>query len=544
MLQDRTPHEPSLRLRVYKLAIAVALTFAAVALEWHFFRHAGPLWRDEANSANLAGLGTWAAIQQHAQYDSFPLVWNICLWILANAGWTHDYHLRLFGLLAAWVQLGALWWAARACGLAVPLVSLVLYALAPSAVVYGTMFRGYGLGAAAFLIATAMLVRFVQAPSLLRATALALANIAALQSNFANGVLLAATHTAAALSSWRSKGQWVRTCALLAVAFGLTAASLGLCWSWIRYALEVGSAEQRPVQLAAIAAVWWESLGTTSVAALLPLWLGALLCTSTTLWQCVRRSPGRYPSCVLALAAAFTVAMMLVYFWQVARLPSQQWHYLSLNALLALASDTALHRWLTTRRQSVQALAFTAIAACGAVVAWQSWPLVAVRMTNVDLIANVIERQAKSNDLVVVAPWYCGLSFARYYRGAAPWITLPDLPDHRFHYHLQIRAKIALGDDGTAEERLRIQKTLQAGGRVWLVGDLTAPPPGAPAPTMPRGPHPVTGWRAGPYLDAWEMQVAALLRDHAEEIWGVELPPAGTINPWENLRLTVIEGWR
>ena len=522
---------------------AVALTMAAVVLQLRFLQHAGPLWRDEANSAHLAALTTWSAIHQHANYDSFPLLWNLCLWILANAGWTQDHHLRLFGLFASWAQLGALWWAARACGAIAPLFSLVLYSLGLPAVVYGTMFRGYGLGTAALLVATGMLCRFVQGPSLRRGVALVLANIVALQANFANGVLLAATHSAAAFSSWRGDREWQRIWALLATALGIATASLGLCWSWIRYAFEVGSAEQRPVQLGAVAAVWLGSLGATPVPTLF-LWLAAMVLTFMTLGQCVRHGPRRSPECVLAMSAPLALGAMLVYFWQVARLPSQQWHYLSLNAVLALGSDLALHRWLGARPRLAQALALAALVGSGVVATWQNWPLVAVRMTNVDLIAARIEREAKPHDLVVVAPWYCGVSFQRYYRGSTPWITLPNLSDHRFHYHLQIRAKIARGDQGIAEERSRIAATLQAGGRVWLVGDLTAPPPGQPPPTLPPGPHPLTGWRAGPYLDAWEMQIAALLRDHAAEIWGIEVPQAGSINPWENLRLTVIEGWR
>jgi hypothetical protein len=146
--------------------------------------------------------------------------------------------------------------------------------------------------------------------------------------------------------------------------------------------------------------------------------------------------------------------------------------------------------------------------------------------------------------LVVVAPWYCGISFQRSYHGPAPWITLPEVPDHRFHYHLAIRAKLELGDRGIEEERMRIVETLKRGDRVWLVGDLSAPPAGELPPSLPPAPHPMTGWRAGPYLEAWEQQIAALLRDHSRDIWGIEVPRPSRINPWENLALTVIEGWQ
>lgn len=537
------PSSPS-EVRPYAVASALILTAGAVALQLRFFQHAGPLWRDEANSANLAALGSWEEILRNAHYDSFPLLWNLCLWVLAQAGWTADSQLRTFGLVAAWVQLGAFWWAARMVGLVAPTMALALYACSAPTVVHGTMFRGYGLGAAAFVLATGMLVRFVQLPSTGRAVFLTVANIAAVQSNFANGVLLAATHVAAALVVWRDPRKQERIWVLLAGALALAAASLGFCWAWIRYAFAVGSAEQRPVQLGSVAAVWWQSLGAQSVPTLLALWIAAMTATAASLWRYARGSRTLSPRSVLVLGAPIAVGAFLVYFWQVARLPSQEWHYLSLNALLALAGDVACRDWLRRHGQSVKTVALTAVTALGLFSIWQSWPLVAVRMSNVDLVASVLHEQARASDLVVVAPWYCGVSFQRYYRAAAPWITLPNLPDHRFHYHLHIRRKMTRGDEGIADERRRIVGTLQAGGRVWLVGDLSAPPPGKPAPSIPPGPHPVTQWRAGPYLEAWEMQIAALLRDHAIEIWGIELPHTVRINPWEHLRLTLIQGWR
>ncbi|MCX8073929.1 MAG: hypothetical protein N3C12_16055 [Candidatus Binatia bacterium] len=531
------------RTELPKLLAAVLLTTVIAALQRRFVLHAGGLWRDEANSANLVALRDWWSIWEHARYDSFPLLWNALVWLLGNAGWTDDTSLRQAGLLMGWAQLAALWCAARVAAATAPLLALALYALSPSTIVYGSMFRGYGLSAAVFLLATAGLIHFLRSPTRSRAAVLALANIAAVQANFANGVLLAATHAAAALVFWPSAPHARRIWAGLAVAFGAATLSLGLSWHWIAYAFEVGSAEQRPVTLTGVARVWWESLGTALPAQFL-LWLAALAIVVGGSARCLRSRAASQPECVLALAALIGLAGFLVYFRTIARLPSQEWHYFSLNALLALAAEANLAHLLVARPKTAQWFVLAMLASAAAVTAWQDLPSTKVRATNADLIAAAVAHEAAPTDLVVVAPWYCGISFGRYYRGQAPWMTLPDIPDRRFHYHLQIRAKIARGSQGIAAERQRIEDTLQSGHRVWLVGDLSAPPPGHPVPTMPPGPHPVTGWRAGPYLEAWEQEIAVLLREHATGIWAVELPDTQPINRWENLRLTVIEGWR
>ena len=61
------------------LAISVAL----IPLHLEFYRHAGPLWRDEVNLLNVATMPTFRSMFEHFHLDSFPFVWlSLCrLWI-------------------------------------------------------------------------------------------------------------------------------------------------------------------------------------------------------------------------------------------------------------------------------------------------------------------------------------------------------------------------------------------------------------------------------------------------------------------------------
>ena len=65
------------------------------------------------------------------------------------------------------------------------------------------------------------------------------------------------------------------------------------------------------------------------------------------------------------------------------------------------------------------------------------------RQTNIDLIAAQLREQAGPNDLILVYPWYCGITFNRYYHGAAPWTTLPALSDPRIHRYDLLKEKLA-----------------------------------------------------------------------------------------------------
>jgi hypothetical protein len=116
--------------------------------------------------------------------------------------------------------------------------------------------------------------------------------------------------------------------------------------------------------------------------------------------------------------------------------------------------------------------------------------------------------------------------------------------DHAVHVHLEIRDRMERGAEGVAGELARVEQVLRAGGTVWVVGEPMSPPPGQPAPILPPAPTGPQGWRAGPYLDMWELQLGALLRAHAASVERVPLPDVGQVNAWENVPLYRASGWR
>jgi len=98
------------------------------------------------------------------------------------------------------------------------------------------------------------------------------------------------------------------------------------------------------------------------------------------------------------------------------------------------------------------------------------------------------------------------------------------------------------GSAGVAPELNRVERTLAAGGRVWVVGAPVAPGPGKEVGTLPPAPQGPEGWRATPYLKDWELQFGALLRDRGRQISGITLPDVGAVNINESLPLVLVEG--
>jgi hypothetical protein len=162
------------------------------------------------------------------------------------------------------------------------------------------------------------------------------------------------------------------------------------------------------------------------------------------------------------------------------------------------------------------------------------------RQTNVDQIALRLSREADPNDYIIVHPWHCGVSFARYYAGPAPWTTLPPIEDHEIHRYDQLKVQMQLAHP--------IQPVLEAaesalrdGHRVWVVGRLEESPGVPPEPK--RAPNNPWGWHDAPYTESWGAQMRYFLAGHTVQRMGLPRLSLGSVNPLEDLPVVVLTGW-
>lgn len=528
--------------RPVRLAVAVLLTLALAWLHLNAHRHAGALWRDEVNSVNVVSMPTVQEVFAHVGYDSFPPVWIATLYVWRSLGLgDSDEEYRRIGLVIGLAMIGVAWWTTWRLGVGPPLVTLLLFGMSPSIIVYGDMVRGYGLAALAIVWSVGAMWAFIDSPGWRRYLVAQIAFVFAAQSHFANSVVLLAIGLGAAAVCWRR-----RDFRLLLATLGIGAVAAFLLifvnQSNLAYMSSTAPQEQGGWRsFASLFQVFAEALAP-GVAVMQVAWVVLPLAAAAGFvlaWTQRGSEVSRQRATFAAVTVAAGVAATFVAY-KLTRLPTQYWHYLSLIAVCALACEvgvdilaSSLRRGEWLRTASVAVLAV--LAAPGVVPGTQ------VRLTNLDLVARSIEQSAGPDDLVVVFPWFCGITFQRYYRGPAPWITLPEMPRHDLHHHLVIREKMKLGEAAVAPELARVERTLRSGGRVWVVGAPLAPDPGSSLPVLPQ---PLGSGSAGAYLDNWEMQLGVLLESHAREGRRVMLPDDVAVNVWENPPLLLVEGWR
>ena len=279
-------------------------------------------------------------------------------------------------------------------------------------------------------------------------------------------------------------------------------------------------------------------------------WLWAALLSAAIVAGCIllvgrKRPPAdiedREVACfLLTIMVAITVGYYV--FLKVTKFPTETWYYLVWMGVIAVAVDALIARavrdgWGRPIRL-VMALLGVAVMLPGV------WQRAAVRMTNLDVVARQLNSQVAKEDLVLVHPWFCGVTFKRYYTGRAEWTTLPPLSDYRLQRLDLFKAQMSL-EDPIQPVLEKAEATLRSGHIVWLVGYFPFSNPPRPAPQLPRPGEGPEGWRGAPYMAAYGMQVAYFLQSHAVESAALKTAPiTQAVNPFENLPVRAISGWR
>ncbi len=541
-----------------EILAALLLTLAIAALAAIRATEAGGLWRDEAGEARLATLPTVSEVVASFQHEAFPPPFPLA--VRAYSRWTGggDGALRAFGFAVVLAIAGALWLDARLTARSVPILSLALLGFDAPFFVLGESLRGYGLGSALVLATYGLLAASLAEPvragtrPTRRQAALgglaALAAVASVQVVLGNAALVLALCGAAAVVAAARRRLGL---AAWALACGGSAAL-----SLLPYAAQLAAARRQwsmivvyPARTSRI----WQTL--THLLGSLPVrlvWLVLALCgLAAAVRALARRRPAEEPlrgdpearrldvAAFAALAFLGALAAQIGFLELLAYTP-RPWYLLPLAALLAAALDTLFS---TLPARDGRRLAAARPAAAALVVLLQAAALgqgLAVRQTNVDEVARAVERQAAPQDLVVVVPWYFGVSFGRYYRGAAPWTTLPEIADHRIHRYDLLKARLA--STHPLDDLLQATAaTLASGHRVWLVGTALWPRPGEAVEARPPAPGTPDGWHDWPYLIAWSRQLGAFLLAHGGRPAAVPLPRDRPVNRLEDLSLTVVQ---
>ncbi|MCU1350293.1 MAG: hypothetical protein JWO56_3323 [Acidobacteria bacterium] len=427
--------------------VGAAIAAVSAALHVIFLQSAGAFWRDELVSIRVAASPTLSAWMQRLQFESFGAVWQLLLRAWMSVAGDAIPTLRLLGFLIGLGILAATFMASRITGSGTPLFALAVIGTNAALIRSGDAIRGYGLGVLLGILTVAALQRAVTLRTRNAWLLAAIVAIAGVQTSYYNAVLLFACCVAAAAVAGRDFWKPLAMGALAAASLlpYLGAMRARAQWTvletydvplslWIRNARDVFASSGR---IAAVITI---------------LTIGLAIATGIVL--AVRKRPYGYPLLVMAV---FTIGHF-VFLHAVGYFP-QPWYYAILLAVLAFCADGLLPPPI----RMAAALLVVVTAVPGAARA------VAVRQTNADQAAALVAARARPGDAIIVYPWYCGLSFDAYYRGAVPWMTLPPLRDVSLQRYDLVNRAVA-DRDAALPAVAAASRALREGHHVWLIG--------------------------------------------------------------------------
>jgi hypothetical protein len=519
---------------------ALAMTAAAVLLHLYSLSMAGGLWRDEVGLVNIAGLPAWREIVWGLMHDHCPVVFPAVIRAWTALGWAHtDMGLRVLGLCVGLFLLASFWAASRMMSKGPPLLLLSLAAMNPVVIRYGDSMRGYGLGTAFMTLTIGLMWRFIERPGWRHGLLAGLVAVVSVQTLYQNAFFLLAICVAGVVVSFRQR-QYSTIAGILSIGF-IAALSL------VPYVKPVHDAQ-----------IWWLvsksginlaiALGRLSQLAdnFFGVWivlavLAAAFGIGRIFFKALQEEPVGQPD--LALFGGIAIVLGAIgfgLFIKASGLPTQSWYYIPVLCFTMVCCDSVFPRVHSLTMTGVLVIASFALLVSPTAYSALCW-----RQTNGDMLAAQLTKAAVTDDYIIVHPWYNGVTFAYYYKGAAKWTTIPPITDHRFHRYDLIKEKIQT-PKAIAPVLNQVRATLQSGHRIWFVGDISATPAGsAMPPDPPVAPNSPSGWLDAPYYPVWGGQLGWYLQNHAAKITPYKVGATNSIavNPLEKMTLTLFSGW-
>ena len=551
---------------IESLAALIGTAFSAMLLVLTAM-NAGPLWRDETNTFNLAQMPSLRDLWHNLQFDSCPLLWPLVVRASGMFGLTNgDMGIRILGLAIGLFLLVSLWLCQRWIGGRAPILSIALLGGLPAFIFIVGANRPYGLAGCLLVLSFGKIWRVLESPSNSRIFSAGFTSLLFVQCVYYDVIFLGAMLAAGALVAIRRQ-QWKILWTMAGIGF-VAGASLVIYLPIIHPSSEYMSFWRSPNFGAA---TLWDGLAD----ALAPrssanpqgangpqiwIWMG-LLFAGTIVGVVMQRtrvcqksnsevtSQSSNPEqsdlalfCVTSMVLGiigYTGYLLKLQFF------AQPWYYVEILILCAISLDGVLTAsWPALRPWGLARIGFLVVMMLNAGPAWAE---AHTRRSNVDVAAAFLSRNASASDLIVVQNAWEGITFNRYYRGQAQWLSVPPVDSHELHRIDLVMAKMNQPEAMTPVLRA-ITDTLASGHHVWLTGSIPIArrkdgPPG-PTPLPPPPAEMPTRWWEGSYLYWWNQQITTLLLDHAQEGKVETIAAPVPVNHFEDVSVARFSGYK
>jgi hypothetical protein len=528
--------------------------------------NAGPLWRDETNTFNMAQSPSLKAMWDNLPFDSFPPLYILLLraWgFLGMAG--TDAGIRVLGLFIGLLFVGSLWIFGKFVTRGAPTLSLGLLFSVPAVIFVVTSNRAYGLAMCLLVFTFVTVWRLLEHPSKPRILVAALVCFLFAHCLYYSVVFLGAILFGGVVVAFRRK-EWRALFALSAIGCA-SAATIAIylpivrrgstfvpmfqvpmfgwefLWSRLNGAIAMVSSAQLPVPSAFEVWIWIAVFVLALAVGCRGQFKRSSFPAGLPSSSPSQMDPGhRADLALLAVIALVCGTAGHLAFLMSLHYPTQSWYYVGLFTLWAISVEAVLGSvWAGWRPWGATRVVFLGVIAA---LCWRGvWEEAHTRRSNMDLVGAALSKEAAPGDLILVFTSWEGITFERYFHGPTPWETVPPLASHKTH-RLDLMWD-TLSRTNTMEPVLaQVAKTLREGAAVWVVGHVgVGGPARAVAPPPPPSAWGTKSWLA-PYFAGWGDQLAASLASTAAKTQTLELTEPGPVNLLEKVPVFRFSGFQ
>jgi hypothetical protein len=548
------------KIQIFGPIVLTALIGWAVFLHIYRFTEFGALWRDEISSVSVASEVNWKDFYYAQTRDSFPLL-NVLLlkgWMSMKDGTlqkvaTNDKYLRFFGLISGLGLVSALVWCAVIIFRSFPVFSLSLFALSPTVIKWGDSLRAYALGAALSIVFLGFIWRFLERQTFFRWLACVTTAIFMVWTLYGNAFFVLSICVGSLMVALLRKN--FKLFFLLCGIGLLSAFSICLNIPIINRMSILKDITSQYITFPSILQSWWMTLTESGV------WVGVIWLVATFLGLAIaashlifprgdskysksraqdtrnQRKKNKHSRASTAQAQSnvkasdsfdknsiyksecntkelsifiFTTLMVsivgFIIYLKIVDIPPQTWYWIPIGAVIVASLDAL---WpLIQRSPRVVALQIVLAVGIPLLTGHKTWQSLKEQFSNMDDVAAIMEKRAKAEDLIFVAPLYQASSFLRYYDGPARvQVWPPHNPEQLTYQRVDVLLDAINSKDEAMPPLLEdVGRVLRAGGKVWLLGDIVVVPGDRPPPHVPPGTKFPQQSLIGPYLYSWGAQ--------------------------------------
>lgn len=490
------------------------------------FHYSAVLLHDEVNSVVLSGRSLFQAIHDDLAFDVFPPLSIIVfhLWgLISNS----DQSFRFLGLMIGLTTVAAIWFNSKIMKLGLPILALAFFELNFITIRYTEYVRAYSLGVLFIILSYGLIWKLLEQEfSWKYFIASAVVGICSVQSIYQNGFLLFAICVSAAFIALEAR-RYKKIAEILGI--GMIAAVSLLPYlnfiesanSWldiVRSATGPGDYWQGMVNGLGLS---WPILGLI----LVTLFITGILLSFRKSILPERKNLFLYGAVTLVVSSTLFLGFLIK-----TKIPPLPHYYLTWFAVVVLSLETIFTSVVSVpNHQKI----LKVVIGLGILILMFNPVLtfVKTRSTNIDIIANRLESSASQKDLILINPWMWDITFNRYYKGDATWMTWPPLNVYSIFKYQELKDKID-DFDPTMPANIAIEQTLKSGGRVWVLGFVT-PTNSQPDKKL-----------LTPYVDYWTRQLNESLAQHKLNGEVIDLGIKQTVNPYEDFQLRLYKAGR